>query len=538
MTDFGLAGKTEAKTGTSTASSTTSTTSPPSSSHHSVDRTAIAVGTTLGVLALLMVLLGLWLLRRRRRRTAQGHTLAPFGGRPSRKRGFGGTRRGLIADKSGAWDVDEKDDLVSDDEDRGTVRPDFPVVDGSTGPAYRSAKPSLTGLGKASSQIAQKIRQVSGRLASGTRQARFSMLEDEDREDLLWRDREGIDEDEGYEVRHAREALEDRLSEGSSLGSTSSRSGETLAAIRNVQKRLPVPPSNSRTGSSPIASGYDNPFNAPLEDYYDTNRQAYVNGSTSSRPGLPKSSMNSRDSMTESMMADAVQVARKVSMTTAEASYVPLEREESWLKRVAGNGMASLFRGNRQTGRQMEEGFLDPTTPPCLDSIREDESRLSSGAQSPISNLGRSVTSDASVVTANSAFLDRYGQMNIVQREQTPTSQLSRSGPADADLPPVPKREILRPATPPRGPRPAPLRMPTHIDVGTGPNRRPVKDIAASINRRGSAVQEGLGGSPLAQGDVNAAQSPARARSSLAGPRQTTTYQAVPKAPYIIANES
>jgi hypothetical protein len=178
----------------------------------------------------------------------------------------------------------------------------------------------------------------------------------------------------------------------------------------------------------------------------------------------------------------------------------------------------------------------DPTTPPCLDSIREDESRVSSGIPSAISNFGRSMTSIVSVATANSAFLDRYGQMNIVQREQTPTSQLSRG---DADLPPVPMREILRPSTPPRGPRPAPLRMPTHIDVGTGINRRPVKDIAASINRRGSAVQDALVGSPLAQGDgATSAESPARARSSLAGPRGTTTYQAVPKAPYLIANES
>jgi hypothetical protein len=433
-----------------------------------------------------------------------------------------------MADKSGAWDVDEKDD--SDDERQETYRRGYTADDGFTaGQPYGTRKPSI-GLGKASSSIAQKIRQVSGRIASGPRQARFSMLEDEDREDLLWRDRQGSDEDEGYDG-HLQEASG---SEGS-LGSMSNRSGGTLAAIRDVQKELPIPPSNRRTGSSPITPGYDNLFNEPLENYYDTNIQSYVNGSNSSRPGPPKSSMNSRESMTESMMADAVQVARKVSMTTAEASYVPLEREESWLKRVAGNGMASLFRG-KQTGRQLEEGFLDPTTPPCLDSIREDESRVSSGIPSAISNFGRSMTSIVSVATANSAFLDRYGQMNVVQREQTPTSQLSRS---DADLPLVPKREILRPATPPRGPRPAPLRMPTHIDVGTGTNRRPVKDIAASINRRGSAVQDALVGSPLAQGDAaTSTESPARARSSLAGPRGTTTYQAVPKAPYLIANGS
>jgi hypothetical protein len=437
--------------------------------------------------------------------------------------------------------------MSDDDEDRGMPQRGFVMDEGFTTsqPTYRSTKPSATGLGKASpfaSNIASKIRQVSGRIASGPRQARFSMLEDEDREDLLWKSEEGS-EDEGYEVHHVRErkeAISDN--EGDIVeGSTSGLSGQSSAPAGNVQKELPIPPSNRRTGSPPMSPSYDNPFNEPLEAYYDTDIMSYVNGSVGSRPGPPKSSMNSRDSMTESMMADAVQVARRVSVTTAEASYVPLEREESWLKRVAGNGMTSFFRGNRQSVHQTEEGFLDPTTPPCLDSIREDESRVSSGMPSAFSNFGRSMTSIVSVATANSAFLDRYGQMNIVQREQTPTSQRSRIGDArNAELPPVPKREILRPATPPRGPRPAPLRMPTHIDVGTGANRRPVKDIAASINRRGSVVQaDDLPGSPLAQGEPLASiESPARARSWLAGPRPATTYQAVPKAPYIIANDS
>lgn len=545
------AAKSTMKTGSATASVTTSATSTSTAAHHSVNRTAIAVGTSLGVLALLALLLALWLLRRRQQRTSTGNTLTPFGGRPVRRRRFGKTKRGgegLIGDKSGAWDVEEKDDLVSDDdEDSGMPQREFMMDEGFTTSeaTYRSTKPSATGLGKASpfaSNIASKIRQVSGRIASGSRQARFSMLEDEDREDLLWKGDEGS-EDEGYEVHHVRERTEatSNIEGGSIEGLTSSRSGQSSAPARGVRKELPIPPSNRGTGSSPISPSYDNPFNEPLEAYYDTNIMSYVNGSVGSRPGPPKSSMNSRDSMTESMMADAVQVARKVSLTPAEASYVPLEREESWLKRVAGNGMTSFFRGNRQSAHQTEEGFLDPTTPPCLDSIREDESRVSSGMPSAFSNFGRSMTSVVSVATANSAFLDRYGQMNIVQREQTPTSQRSRTGGAsNAELPPVPKREVLRPATPPRGPRPAPLRMPTHIDVGTGADRRPVKDIAASINRRGSAVQaDDLPGSPLTQGDaVRSAESPARVDSALAGPRNATTYQAVPKGPYTNADNS
>jgi hypothetical protein len=239
------------------------------------------------------------------------------------------------------------------------------------------------------------------------------------------------------------------------------------------------------------------------------------------------------------MMAGAVQTATKVSVTTAEASYVPLKREETWLQRVAGNGVASLFRSKQGSIQRMDEGFFDPTTPPVLDSIREDDSRRSSDRPSVFGNFGHSVASVVSAATANSAFLERYGQMNVLQREST-------SGSEDVTLPSIPsRREILRPGTPPRGPRPAPLRMPTHIDVGSGPNRRPVKDIAASINRRGSVMHDDvLPGSPLAQGEGRTAMvespisgSPLRTRSPLTGPRHAqTTYQAVPRAPFAIAN--
>ncbi|KAJ9104935.1 hypothetical protein QFC19_003730 [Naganishia cerealis] len=576
-------------------SMTSTTNGPHTASHGSAARhvTAIAVGCTLaGLTILLAAVIFLCLMRKRRRRAKRATLLTPFGGRPS-ARTWGRDDDGVhTSDKlAGPWDASEKDDILGagdDDDNRVGFAEErkgyhsseeeegdegrFPAADvhypttrsGMSSAAAASRKVSgVFGLGKASAApvgggtLAAKIRQVSGRIVSssrpgtrGTMRTRFNMLEDEDREDLLWKGdvQTGEDEDSGSE--------EDD-------GGSDHR--------HRSQKMLPTLPTQageSRIASpSPVSPSYNDPFDDPLHNYYDGSVVSYAGGSSlgSTPAGGPtavkSTSANSRSSMTESMMGGvAVQVARRVSVTTAEASYLPLKRRESWLERVAGSGVASLFRGGRPPltpSSHAEEGFLDPTTPPALDSIREDASSLahsSSGIPSAfmMSNFRRSMSSLVSAATANSAFLDRYGQMDIMQRDSSsgrgvpPCISESTNIARNAGLPAVPlKRDMHRPATPPRGPRPAPLRLPSHIDVGSGAARRPVKDIAASINRRGSVQLDAVPVSNMTGAGTAHTPSPymdspsRRITSPPPDPRGVQTiYQAVSKAPLIVANHT
>ncbi|KAJ9117615.1 hypothetical protein QFC22_004465 [Naganishia vaughanmartiniae] len=490
--------------------------------------------------------------KRRRARERRGMLLTPFGGRPSNRKQ---SRRDGDDDGDGPWSVQEKDGaLVSDDEgddDYAMERKGYYL--GQDADAHGSGIPSayavtrnpsnLIGLGKPSASpvagIAAKIREVSGRIVSnsrpGGRGGRFSMLEDEDREDLLWKGEEEAEESD-------------------------SAHDDGRSHTERQEKRLPIlPPVDGGSRDidlSPRTPTRADPFSDHLDEYYDSNMISYADGNSLSRkPAGPttKSSANSRDSMTESMLAASEgvqQVARRVSMKTAEASYLPIKRRDSWIQRMAGGSVASLFRGGKTSSTSLhpEQGFLDPTTPPALDSIREDAH--SRNASSFMSNFGYSVSSFVSAVTANTAMLDRYNQMDIIQRDASGSSsyvppQVSDSAviARNAGLPPVPmKRDMNRPVTPPRGPRPAPLRLPSHIDVGSGAARRPVKDIAASINRRGSVLQDAI---PLEPTSGETMQAPSymdspsrRLASSPAGPRRQTIYQAVPKVPLVIANNS
>lgn len=552
-------------TKTSTTSSTNTTSSFPSTfANRNV--IGIAVGCSLAGLALVIAGIIMFCCVRRKRRRARekrGLLLTPFGGRPSSRQ----QARREDDDAHGPWSVQEKDvNSISDDEDDITyaAEPKGYQFGGDrdtnihrsagTSSAYAvSGKTSkFIGLGKPSSSpgatIAAKIRQVSDRIVSnsrrGARGGRFSMLEDEDKEDLLWEG--GEESEEGV--------AEDNTSESAHHSATSRYHD-------SQEKGLPTVP--SKNGGSPVdvavlstTTDHD-PFSDHLGEYYDSNIISYIDGnSLSRRPAAPtaKSSANSRDSMTESMLAapeGVQQVARRVSMRTAEASYLPIKRRDSWIQRVAGGSVASLFRAGKTSSTSLhpEQGFLDPTTPPILDSIREDaHSRTGSGF---LSNFGHSVSSFVSAATANTALLDRYNQMDIMQREASGSSSYvpthvseSAAIARNAGLPPVPmKRDMNRPVTPPRGPRPAPLRMPSHIDVGSGAARRPVKDIAASINRRGSvpydAVPMSMTSGQTTHTEASYMDSPSRSIASPpAGPRRQTIYQAVPKVPLVIANHS
>lgn len=462
-----------------------------------------------------------------------------------------------------AWDASEKDDIFDEDDgeavDYRRYRQSFEYEEGFTNSQRQYGQgsrdtPTAIGLGKPLvNNIAAKIRQVSNRITSIPKPRRIGMLEDEDREDLLWKGEEQGSDDEGYDIHHlGQDTAQSAHEDGEAYDTLGSRRSWPSPPQRvDTHKTLPPPPGSDHSGPSPVSS-FSNPVDESLGNYYDSGIMSYVqNGSTSSRPQPPQSGQNSRDSMTESMIAGAVQHARKVSVTTAEASYVPVGREESWLQRVAGNGVASLFKSKQGSVQRTDEGFLDPTTPPALEPIREDGSSRSSDNPSVFSNCGQSVASVVSAATSNSTFLERYGQTNILQREPISGSEVprwgeGRSSMGDVALPSVPsRRDVSRPATPPRGPRPAPLRMPTHIDVGSGSNRRPVKDIAASINRRGTAIHaDVLPRSPLAQGDgrpktfdATLSESPARTGSSLSGPRHSQTiYQAAPRAPSAVTN--
>ncbi|KAJ9092931.1 hypothetical protein QFC21_006643 [Naganishia friedmannii] len=561
--------KTSVQTSGSSRTSTTGTmntppSSPATSARHNV--IGIAVGCSLAGIAL--VLGGIFIfccIRRKKRKAREGRALllTPFGGRPSHRK----RSRRVVNDDGGEgpWNVPEKDDdLVFDDDggdDYTMERKGYHIGEdedrdaqsdegfSASGPVATKKTSTLVGLGKPSASpgagIAAKIRQVSDRIVSNSRRGgrggRFSMLEDEDKEDLLWKGEEG---EEGV------------TEDSESVHENGSHHDD------QQEKGLPILPPKDRQsrGIKPslVTPTRDDLFSDHLDEYYDSNIISYVDGnSLGRRPAGPttKSSANSRESMTESMLTagDAIQqVARRVSMKTAEASYLPVKRRDSWMQRVAGRSVASLFRVGKTSSTSLhpEQGFLDPTTPPVLDSIRED-SYSRTARNGFMSNFGNSVSSFVSAATTNTALLDRYNQMDIMQRDTSGSSSyvpahMSESATIarNAGLPPVPmKRDMNRPVTPPRGPRPAPLRLPSHIDIGSGAARRPVRDIAASINHRGSVPNEAIPPSPseevTTRPTASYMDSPSRRFTSPpAGPRRQTVYQAVPKVPLVIANHS
>lgn len=224
---------------------------------------------------------------------------------------------------------------------------------------------------------------------------------------------------------------------------------------------------------SRTASTYEDPFADPAEDPLETYADiaARVEGTR-----VPSDSSSS---------VGHVQMARRVSMQ----HETPVERRASILERFTSSA-SSFFRSSPPPVR---DDFLDPTPPPALP--RWDESNLS-------------LASNAT------ALLERYARMDIVQRDD--------DGPASE--PPSPTK--VRPEELPRGPRPAPVRYNPLAP------RRPVKEIAASINRRGldrHSVHVGPSSS------LQAAEAQESVRGAR-GRRPSTMYEAQPRAGLWVAN--
>lgn len=276
-------------------------------------------------------------------------------------------------------------------------------------------------------------------------------------------------EDESLVNLHARKASFATLAQDDSWHSR--QDSESTAPHRHGP-RPPALPSRA-------ASTYDDPFadpatTAPAEDPLDTYAEIVARVEGTRVPSDGSSSIGH------------IHMARRVSMQQA----TPVERRASILQRFTSSA-SSFFRSSTPPTHN-ERGFLDPTPPPALP--RYDESNLS-------------------LASNTTALLERYSCMDIIQRDDDP--------PAPASAPPSPTK--LRPEELPRGPRPAPMRYNPLAP------RRPVKEIAASINRRGLDRRHSV--------HVESAESQAGAQVGAGRLPSRTMYKARPRSGLWVANE-
>jgi hypothetical protein len=168
----------------------------------------------------------------------------------------------------------------------------------------------------------------------------------------------------------------------------------------------------------------------------------------------------------------------------------------------------------------------------------------------------QSYTSIETSATATSDLLANYGNMQVIQRERTASSRRPSASVDEADLadvfmetaPIVPAKPTRsqsprpRETTTPKGPRTAPPRHPTHIDMNP---RRTVRDLADSINRRDFATETQVLPTPSPLQATTASfvspppvmHSPYRGLGGPRGPRRpTTVYEVAARAPLKVAN--
>lgn len=535
-------------------------------------KAAIALGTVFGCFGLIGLALLAWIIRRRRqgKKVPSGFLLKPFGGRPA-----GGSRRAYAISGEGAqglmddhvWDGSEK---VFTPIKRESRQSDWsPPVPAKSYTA--SANPYSPGHPALLTNLMGKLRNVSGRAAP-----RFDILADEDRSDIwkapreievIGHERETSGRTSQTNHSQSMESEEFRIHHPAIPSSSTGDSDHAVEGVLTTPVTAGMSQARRRvSGKTLPETPLRDPFEDPIENYYDTGIMDFVDGRSVDQSS---SSFNSRDSVRNSVGTAAIETATKLELSSTTATLLPLKRNESLMRRLAGAG-ASFFGASRasRTSYTEMEGFLDPTPPPGLDPIAEGAGSRQSASGStqrdvtapPEPYRNQSYTSIETSATATSDLLANYGNMQIIQRERTASSRQPSATMEEADLGDVFMAQAtdiaaIRPSTPrrsssprprevatPKGPRAAPLRHPTHIDLTP---RRTVKDLAASINRRDFAVDAPVLPTPSPLQASTAAfaatapvmHSPYRGLGGAKGPRRPTTmYEVASRGTLQVAN--
>ena len=532
------------------------------------NKTAIALGTVFGCFGLIGLAALVWLIRRKRQGkiiSTKGFILKPWGGRPDR-----GARRAYPIMGEGAqslmedhvWDGTEKM-FTPVKSSRGAMAYSTPTGSSVPGKGYTaSANPYSPGHPALLTNFMDRLRNVSGRGAP-----RFDILADEDRSDVWVAPRNVVQHEKESSGRST------QTDQGQSMESEEFRihhpaipSNSTQEASEEGGLATPVAATASQarrrvSGKVLPSTPLRDPFEDPIENYYDAGIIDYADGVSADHSS---SSFTSRESARNSVSTAAIQTAVKVDFSNSPATYLPLKRNSSLISRLAGAG-ASFFNSSRASRASITEtdGFLDPTPPPGLDPIAESTSAPSSWNScntQPEPYRNQSYTSIETSATATSDMLANYGNMQVIQRERTASSRRQSLSNGEADLgdvfmarleetaPPIPstppRANSPRPREhiTPKGPRTAPPRHPTHIDLTP---RRTVRDLADSINRRDFAIETPVLPTPSPLQATPASfvaappvmHSPYRGLGGPRGPRRpTTSYEVAARGPLTVAN--
>lgn len=554
---------------------------------------AIAIGTTAAAIVFL-ILVGASLFAWRKRRQRKSRAFTPFGGyfQPDRRpakpyKSFGDGSEQLMSPGT-ALSRGEKytlPPLPEDDEEEDL---------GAVGllPSTPSPKRRLTRTFLRDAPIRSQAPHIMG-VAAVAAQPRRHMLADEDNDDRSW-----VDLGRSKSIRPVIEGREEDMMEKAQIQSEL----DQVDDIMGLYSTMAGCANSKNSKKSSASSGTDTRGVCASDDYslrreYDQHVIDYAEGladaessHSSSRllPTMRNISGETSHSNTDSAASQpnaSVLVARKTSLDSQQASYVPFRRRDSLLRRLAGDRFTSIF-GNFNEVEVERPQYLevrDPAPPPRLDPLEDSSTgpQVSRELSGPTAFHGNALAFDVAGMhsvssiltngTAHSAVLARYGMMDIGQRqrEASSTTDVSVSVPPSeansTDVSPVDIQRgsasgtssdmprglsgaltsfpvgpsSLRPVTKPSGRRPAsPIKR-----LALGVPDRTVRDIAASINKRNANLNRSELPAPNPIGvdatlqNAPAMISPSRGIRPPQGPRAKTVYLMQERQPLTIANE-
>jgi hypothetical protein len=346
---------------------------------------------------------------------------------------------------------------------------------------------------------------------------RFDMLLDEDRSDLEWTATSGA----GSQAAVNDDVNEADLGVHQGLETVEGDIGTLSQSVNSTESRRSFPGSASGSDSSTndrpldslqgVCASQDHGSRNSIYESHDPTVNSYVDDGKSfaflSPPnsgrnvsGASRGSFGTTNTATSQLQATLL-VARKDSLHHADATYLPPRRGNSLLKRLTTNGFGNLFSKSADFDSQLH--LRDPSTPPKLLPLQVPSTVPSAWRPADIGGVpafARSVSSFATVHTADSEALASYDLMNVAQRQRDASSTTENSiklvnsretSPTVTSIASPTPEEAFAPVSPDTSSKPGGSWMPSPTCSRHLPEKRPrgvpdrsVKDIAASINKR------------------------------------------------------
>ncbi len=538
---------------------------------------AIAIGSSLAGLVMIVLIGGLWYTYRKQRK----RIFVPVGGWPTPRQHQNRPYKCSGEGCEGLMSGDNFSGWSSSGREEHTLSPmpmdgdDLPSNPESDDPSSRRSRSGVR-FNKPGTRPT-----LSDILSVNITEKRLDMLADEDSTDMVWNAMKGASEPAAARTPsqldiEARECL---LPAAISPAPADNVIGSLSRSFDSARTR-PSARSSGVGSHRPrgafcldtlqgVCASVDHGSNDSLNRNYDNTVMSFAEGQRSPvvfDAGRQVSSSSGgsigRADTAASQWQAKLMVAHKHSLDIAQASsYAPVKSGNSLLKRLTNTSLRRLFGKSVKFGSdpQGHLDFRDPSTPPTLLPL-EDTPLVPSAWHAAV--LGRSVSSLATAHTAESEALWLYGLMDIAQRHRnaSATTDDSTGMTHSREVSSVNMRQLsstgdVVPLSPQqhRGEGATAFRLvplsvaPLHTlsqRKALGVPDRSVKDIAASINKRSAmvdhfvtiAVPSALQAAAAVHHEVPPMHSPSRNIRSPQGPRPKTTYQLKAREQLKIAN--